>query len=353
MSEIRRLPSEVFAGDAGEVLEVPEELTAAEELRQTWNAATHHGSRLLEIPPRRWLVRDWLPLDAVVVLYAAPGVGKSFYALSLALEVASGGRWLGESLEAAPVLYVAAERATEIRDRAEAWTNYYGSRVPERFSVLAPPYPPQLSNASHLSTLCEMVRDLGSRVVVLDTYAQMTLGLEENSSKDTGPILAALSKLRKATEGGLVLVVHHTGKDASRGPRGSSSFVGAVDLSISLEGSEGQLRATVAKTNAGNTPIPEWYKLEPVPLDALDGEDRSSAVLRHTGAPARSPGLEEAVKAALALDSMSMPQLLEALETEGHPVKRSTLQKLAIRPLLDRGQIVQEGQARSTRYRLS
>lgn len=342
MSETRPLPSEVFP-EVATVEEVAPELTFSERLDMAWDAATFRGSEILDLPPQRWLVQDWLPLDALVAVYSPPGVGKSFYALTLALECASGGWWLGTQLEAAPVLYVAGERATQLRDRAEAWSDGHGTPLPDRFTLLAPRPAPQLTEPVAVSKLCERVRATGSKLVVLDTYAMMTLGLEENSSKDTGPVLENLSKIREATEGGLVLVVHHSGKDSSRGLRGSSAFLGAVDLTISLEGSEGQIRARVEKSNAGSSPMPEWYKLEPL------GE---SAVLTSTGAPSASPGLEAAVLAALGLEPLSLPQLLEALDTEGHKVARSTLQKLALKPLLDRGEIVQEGKARSTRYRL-
>lgn len=231
MSEERRKPSEVFSDDptAPEVV----------EKRLEWAARTYRGTEILDLPPQRWLVPDWLPLDAVVVVYAPPGVGKSFYALSLALELASGGSWCGTRLEAAPVLYVAAERATQLRERQEAWTRHHGTPLPRELVTIAPKPAavPQLTSRFDVEALCQEVRERGVKLVVLDTYAMMTLGLEENSAKDTGPVLKSLGLIRDATEGGLVLVVHHAGKDTSRGLRGSSAFLGAVDLTVGLEGS--------------------------------------------------------------------------------------------------------------------
>ena len=127
MSE-RKKPSElslVTTHEAGEILEAVPELTPTEKTLERWSEHTYKGEQILEIPPRRWLVPGWLPLDSLMAVYAGPGVGKSFYALSKALEIARGGSWVGTPLEAAPVLYVAAERATELRDRAEAWSKYY------------------------------------------------------------------------------------------------------------------------------------------------------------------------------------------------------------------------------------
>lgn len=351
----RRKPSEVIHLEAGEVEQSPP--SAVEQLLESLERGTYRGSEILDIKPRRWLSPGWLPADSVVAVYAPPGVGKSFYALSLALEMSRGGWWATSKLPASPVLYVAAERATELRDRAEAWSLHNGEQLPGTLELVEPEDgPPQLNNPLHVEALCRKVQASGARLVVLDTYARMTLGLEENSAKETGPILEALNRIRKATDGGAVLVVHHTGKDASRGLRGSSAFLGAVDLTISLEGSEGTLRAKVEKSNAGPSPMPEWFTLETVPLPTLEGEARTSAVLVSTGAPARNAGLEEAVLALLGEASplpMSRKELMEALEESGRKVTRASLDRQALNPLRDRGAIELVGKGPAARYQLT
>ena len=106
-------PSEVVLSivEAGEVIQ---ELSPSQELVNKWRANTYRGSQILDIEPQRWNVPGWIPSDSLTVVYAAPGVGKSFYALSLAIEVARGGEWVGTNLEPHPVLYVAAERLTTL-----------------------------------------------------------------------------------------------------------------------------------------------------------------------------------------------------------------------------------------------
>lgn len=355
MTTERKKPSEltVIQGAAGEVVEVVPELSPVEKRLEAWSAATYRGSELLSMEPRSWLVPGWFPNDAVAAVYAPPGVGKSFYALTLGLEMASGGWWCGTELEPSPVLYVAAERASSLRDRAEAWSSYHRKELPERFELLAPARPPQLTNIDDTEALCEAVRRQGARLVVLDTYARMTLGLEENSAKDTGPVLDSLDRIRQATNGGLVLVVHHTGKDPTAGLRGSSAMLGALDATVSLAGSEGQLRAKVEKLSDGEKPRDEWYTLRPVELPGGE-EPRSVAVLIETGAPARNPGLEEAVLGLLREDpagSMSLKELLEALEEEGHKLSRPSLVRLALGPLMKAGKVEKQGAGRSSRYR--
>lgn len=356
MSE-RKKPSElslVTSHEAGEILEVVPELSYVEQKLELWESHTYRGEGILDIPPRRWLVPGWLPLDSLLAVYAGPGVGKSFYALSMALEIARGGSWVGTPLDPSPVLYVAAERATELRDRAEAWSKYHSRNLPDSFEILDTPYPIQLTNDAEVEALCEKVTRLGARFVVLDTYARMTLGIEENSSKETGPILQALDKIRRATNGGTVLIVHHTGKDSSKGLRGSTAFLGAIDIGISLAGDGDALKASVDKSNAGPTPIPEWYKLETVPLEALhDYEPRSSAVLTHTGAPVKDENLEQVVLDLLATatsGSMSKREILDALSEQGVKSSATTLDRRGLKSLMDRGLVKLSSKGPNARY---
>jgi hypothetical protein len=346
-------PSEVVLSivEAGEVIQ---ELSPLEELVSKWQANTYRGSQILEIEPQRWNVPGWLPSDSVVAVYAAPGIGKSFYALSLAIECARGGEWVGTKLEPVPVLYVAAERLTTLRDRAEAWSERSEENLPE--NLLLPKFnrTPQL--ITDTEALCSYIEAEGVRFVVLDTYAMMTQGIDENSSQYVGTVMEALSQLRQATRGGSVMVVHHSGKDSSKGLRGSTAFLAAVDLSIEIaSGGNGRISATVRKSNAGASPMPEWYELETVPLSPIDGESRSSAVLIPTGAPREDEALEQMVIEILegnSSGSMSKPKILEALEEMGRKCSDSHLDRTALKPMLNRGTLKVEGKARATRYSL-
>jgi RecA-family ATPase len=64
----------------------------------------------LPVPPRRWLVRDWVPMGTVTLLSGDGGVGKSLLALQLATATAAGRAWLGRRLdEHGPALFLTAE----------------------------------------------------------------------------------------------------------------------------------------------------------------------------------------------------------------------------------------------------
>jgi RecA-family ATPase len=66
-------------------------------------------------------------------------------------------------------------------------------------------------------------------VIVIDTLAQSAPDSDENSSADMGTIISNAQLLQRETNG-LVVLIHHTGKDASRGARGHSSLYAALEL---------------------------------------------------------------------------------------------------------------------------
>jgi len=348
-------PSElvvVKSSEAGEVLHEVTEPTPTEARLAKLESHLWRGAQLLDMEPQKWKVPGWIPSNSVVAVYAAPGVGKSFYALTLALEFARGGEWLGTRLEAERVLYVAAEKANTLRDRGEAWCEYHEQLLPSHFDLLEGA-PPQLSNPIDTQALCLLIEKLEAKFVVIDTYAMTLRGIDENSSKESGVAIEALSQLRQATKGGTVLVVHHTGKDSSKGLRGSTALLAAVDLSIEIASTgAGRLQATVRKSNAGAEPTPEHYLLETVPLSG----GGSSAVLRATGAPAPNPELEAFVLEVLnesPNESMSAAEIREAIEEQlPRKLNRSSFERQALKPLLDKNKLQKLGQGRSTRYRL-
>ena len=327
--------------------------TPIQEVQATWTR--YVGDEILKMKPRKWLVGGWLPQDALVLLYSDPGVGKSFYALSLALQVASGGEWVGENIEAMPVLYVAAERPTDQRDRAEAWGLHFESGLPENFVLLESTRPPQLTNALDVAAICEEIQRTQTRFVVLDTYSRMTLGLEENSSSATSPVVEALDQIRRATNGGTVLVVHHAPKSGNT-PRGSTALLGGVDMTILLSKSDTQVKAKVEKSNAGREPLPVFYRLEPVVLPPEPGEEacRDGAVMVAAAAPqvsAELSGLVLKMSREAFPEGASITAFLSSLRLDLENPKLSLSNLGRVMTSLHRdGQIRREGKGPATRY---
>ncbi|MEX0447229.1 hypothetical protein ABLA85_14035, partial [Xenorhabdus sp. SGI246] len=87
----------------------------------------------------------------------------------------------------------------------------------------------------------------------------------------------------KAKTGASILVVHHSGKDESKGARGSSAFRAALDVEyrINREGKKGgALVMTCTKMKDAEEPETKAYDMRVVELFTdKDGEDITSLVL--------------------------------------------------------------------------
>lgn len=185
---------------------------------------------LENIPAPQPLIRDMLDLDSESWVIGAPGGFKSFVALDWACHVALGLEWRGKKVHQGTVVYVAAEGAKGLPLRVKAWEATYGRRVD---GVRFLPEPVQVSNPEGWGVLVGACRRLAPVLIVLDTQARITVGLEENSAKDMGVLIDAIRRLKAAT-GACVLVVHHTGRDGGDA-RGSSALDGAQDTEIRVE----------------------------------------------------------------------------------------------------------------------
>jgi hypothetical protein len=130
------------------------------------------------------------------------------------------------------------------------------------------------------------VRDLSGAigpadVIVIDTLAQVTAGANENSSEDMGKALAACRSLHEAT-GAVVVVVHHAGKDASRGARGWSGLKGAADAELEVTRDGDLRRARVSKQKDGTDGDVLAFRLRTVELGRdEDGDPITSCVVEH------------------------------------------------------------------------
>lgn len=231
-------------------------------------------------PLPRWLIKHVLPESGVCMVYGPSTSGKSFLALDLCMAIARGVDWFGHKTQRpGAVAYVVAEGAGGFGKRLHAYDEHHGSDS----SALPLSFIPAAPNLLEVRDVRELVAELKAlpdlRVVTVDTLAQTTPGADENSSADMGRALAHCRSIGEAT-GALVLLVGHTGKDATKGPRGHSSQFAAFDAVIEVERS-GELRqATVRKAKDGEEGQEFPFHLVSVTLGQdEDGEDVTSCVV--------------------------------------------------------------------------
>ena len=239
-------------------------------------------SDIARLPRVRWLIRDVLPESGIASIYGPSASGKSFLALDMLAHVAGGREWFGQRVRQAPCVYVALEGAAGLPQRVEAWRMKNGP-FPEAFRLVLSAL--DIRNPNDTGELIHTIQTSGmfGGVVVLDTLAQSAPGMDENTSGDMGEVIAACQQIQGAL-GGLVLLVHHTGKDATKGARGHSSFYAALDAAVCVIPDPSGSTWTTESGNGGKSKdgggISQGYRLEVIDLgNDEEGEPITSCVI--------------------------------------------------------------------------
>lgn len=227
---------------------------------------------VLGMVPADPLLGELLYRDTLAQMYGAAGSFKSFVAVGMACAIAAGRSWGQHRIERpGHVLYVAAEGGAGIGVRLAAWCKYYGldpSDIRPRFHVMTEPV--QLGVDTHVEHLLSRAQQVTPDLIVLDTRARVTVGMEENSATEQGIAVENLERIRRAT-GACALVVHHTGR--AGGERGSSAWTGAVwtnieskrsGLNLDANGEPLGVTLTVHKHKDAEKPPPQSFDMESV-----------------------------------------------------------------------------------------
>ena len=194
------------------------------------------------------LVAGILYLDTLAWLIGRPGHGKSLVGLDWAGHIGTGQTWNGCPVTSGPVLYVSPEAPSGIKLRVRAWEEAMGVIMDQVYFL---PIGVQASNAMHWDALIDLCREIDPVLVVLDTQARVTVGLEENSAKDMGQFVDRVERLRAATKA-CVLIVHHTTRGSSH-LRGSTALEGAASTIVVAVKDGDQIRLTSDPDEGGKS----------------------------------------------------------------------------------------------------
>jgi hypothetical protein len=237
---------DVIAGVAGrapadwEAVRKPEsvaEVVPAADAVSALLAEMRKPSEVVKQAPPRLLVQGLLTMDSESWIIGAPGSKKSFVATDLAAHVAAGREWQGLKVKQGRVIMIVAEGAGGMGPRVKAWELEHGVAMSDDIDIL--PRPVQAADLEAWAVLREACRRIEPVLIIIDTQARVTVGLEENSAKEMGTYIEAVRSLREAT-GACVLSVHHTGR-AGGDARGSSAIDGAQTTELKVESAPGTL----------------------------------------------------------------------------------------------------------------
>nr|QDP26247.1 AAA family ATPase [Bradyrhizobium cosmicum] len=207
------------------------------------------------------IIKGIFAYDETSAWVGPPGSLKSALLADAAVAIASGSDWFGHrSKHQTGVIYFALERADLVRRRLLAIAKTRGL---ERLPIAVVPAVVDLVRPDSVRKVLDTIADVeaefygadydqatGAGVIIFDTWAKLIAagGGDENQAKDAGAIFANIQRIKNVTGGPHVALVGHTGKEAERGPRGSSAIVGDVDMLVTISG-EDIKTATISKAN--------------------------------------------------------------------------------------------------------
>lgn len=228
-----------------------------------------------------WIVKGVLPRAELVVLFGESGSGKSFFALDLIAAIARGIPWRGKTVRQGRIVYIVAEGIGGMRNRLKAYGHQHGVAL-DSLPVSIISDAPNLLKGDDALALAKQIKSAGSvAVIVVDTLSAVTPGGNENAGEDMGTVLAHCKGLHRAT-GALVLLIHHSGKDQSKGARGWSGLRAAADAELEITRLGDARIATISKQKDADDGAAFAFKLLPVEIGTdEDGEPVTSCVIEH------------------------------------------------------------------------
>lgn len=311
-----------------------------------------HAADFRQSKPLRWIVRDVVPHGALVMVYGASGAGKSFVVLDLACAVARHLEdWRGKRVHGGRVLYVVAEGAHGFRRRLEAHARENDIDLAE-VDLMVLPAAPNFTSKTAVTQLIDAAKAAGPFcMIVIDTLARVALGADENDATDMGIVLANAEAVGRAT-GATILLIHHSGKDAGKGARGTSAIRAAVDAELEVVRADNDDRSmAVTKMRDGEDGAKFGFRLRTVDLGRdEEGEPITSCVVEHADyvAPLNRPRMSrtkklvlDAVRDGIGLDG-GLPTMEGVIEAcvpmiPGKPFAARYSAKRALNSLLEEG----------------
>lgn len=237
------------------------------------------GDDLCNAPPMRWLVRGVLPMEGLAALFGPSGSFKSFLGLDVGCAIAGGAyEWFGCRVIQRPVTYVWLEGEAGAGKRGKAWSLHHNKPLPVALKFIVQPFDLLSDDVPELAKAIIAGGGAGG-LVIIDTLNRAAPGADENSSVDMGNLIAAAKELQTLV-GGLVLLVHHTGKDTTKGLRGHSSLYAALDGAIEITTTDTRRAWSVAKSKDDVTGDAHPFRLEIVTVGTDDdGDEITSCVI--------------------------------------------------------------------------
>jgi hypothetical protein len=254
--------------------------------RAALRAKLRSSEQLDDLPRPEALIDGLIFRNEVSQIIGASGSLKSFVALSMAGAIGTGQAWFGRQVRRpGPVLFIAAEGATGIRQRVRVWEQQTNAGAPmagvqfigEALQIAAK-MDRRWVPSWDWELLTEIAVEIGAVALVVDTQARATVGVQESDNTEMGEIFEIVDRMRQKANGLSPILVHHEGKNGNGTGRGASSMYAAInsEIRVTRGGTKETPRLTIANTKnkdaAAADDIHLYAKVWPVRLPGVTQE---------------------------------------------------------------------------------
>jgi hypothetical protein len=197
-----------------------------------------------------WLIPGVLPAYGTGMLYGESGSYKSFLALDMGLCLAFGipGQWNAPPVKNDVLFFAGEGPVATAKKRWPAWMDHHDIEFRNDHRFYIKNRVPFFTDVDAWEGVKEDLGLLKAKpaLIIIDTLTRLITGMDENSAKDASMIVNFMEELARYYEC-FVLAIHHTGKDQSKGARGSSVFHANLDVVISTKLRQGGTEFRVRK----------------------------------------------------------------------------------------------------------
>jgi hypothetical protein len=221
-----------------------------------------------------WLIDGLMPARGLACIVGPPKSGKSFLTSDMLFSVARSVPYAGRETIPGPVVYLTGEGVNGFKRRLVAMRRHHNAEGAGTPFYMVDNVP---DLGSEQTDLPRLLADLdafiaerapeGVRAIVLDTLARCMGEADENAARDMGRFVNRCSAIERHFEC-VVVVVHHVGKDPSRGSRGSNSLNGAADVTMIVEKTDSTSKVRVDEMKDGREGQEWTFRLVPYDLSA-------------------------------------------------------------------------------------
>jgi len=231
--------------------------------------------------------------------------------------IAAGWPWFGRDVTRCGVLYIGAEGQAGLKKRIKAWKVQH-SNGQENFPFALYPAPIDIvtdpKGAEAVVDRIEFLRrlwDIETWIVVIDTLARCFGSGDESATKDMNTFVTRCDTIRNKARAA-VLVVHHFGRDESKGMRGSIALRAAADTVIEVTGIQGVRTARVEKQKDGAAGEKFYFTLRPVDVGKDEAEQPlTSCVIEPVAGAATAKGSTTKLSAPCAIALRALRQAID------------------------------------------